>query len=338
MLEAPFSRPILLLSPPATPASSHEIISSPFEKRPSIFTGHIMPATIRRGTGLARTRDNDPGAHYTAELRTERLDEIKEYLWLAGLPSCARALHRQRLLGREILITEDSNEHLVWHKTRIFVKPLPTFLFDLDCWTQEICRTRQLYESGCGFLLSYAWLIRHESDLRIAHEKALLPNNIDWTTWTEFMDDFLAHVDLQSLSGISPRFQYGELRLSRLNKIYRMTRLNWRDFVRGYMSTSTWYGDFFSRKFAWMLAFFAFMSVALSAMQVVLAAARGGEAFSKASYGFSIASLFVAAAVAVLLLVVWVTLFVYHLVCARMNNRQVMSERRRIVNIRKDVA
>jgi hypothetical protein len=82
-----------------------------------------MPATIRRGTGLARTRDNDPGAHYTAELRTERLDEIKEYLWLAGLPSCARALHRQRLLDREILITEDPNEQLVWHKTRIFVKP-----------------------------------------------------------------------------------------------------------------------------------------------------------------------------------------------------------------------
>lgn len=78
------------------------------------------------------------------------------------------------------------------------------------------------------------------------------------------------------------------------------------------MNTSTWYQDFFARNFAWLLAVFAVMSVALSAMQVVLAVARGGRAFGNASYGFSIASLFLAAGTALVLLLLWAILFVYH--------------------------
>jgi hypothetical protein len=231
-------------------------------------------------------------------------------------------------LGREIIITEDPNEHLVWHETRIFIKPLPIFLVDLDCWTRKICKTKQLYEAACGFLLSYAWLVGHESDLRIAREKGLLPDFIHWATWTEFMSEFLEHIDLQSLCGVSPRYQYGELRLSRLNKIYCVTRFTWRDFVRGYMTTSTWYQDFFARNFAWLLAVFAVMSVALSAMQVVLVTAKAGRAFENASYGFAIASLFLAAGTASAVLLIWAVLFVYHLVSAHMNNRRVMKGRK----------
>ncbi|KAG4435123.1 hypothetical protein IFR05_009388 [Cadophora sp. M221] len=295
----------------------------------------MHPAAVRNGNTLARIKD-DPDAYYTRELRTERLDEIKTYLWLAGLPSCARALHRQQLVGREILITEDPNEHLVWHETRIFVKPLPTFLFNLDCWTQKICKTKQLYEAACGFLLSYAWLVRHESDLRIAHEKGLLPGFIDWATWTDFIDEVLEHIDLQSLRGVSPRYQYGELRLSRLNKIYRIIRFSWRDFIRGYMTASTWYQDFFARNFAWLLAVFAAISVALSAMQVVVAIARGGRAFEDASYGFSVASLFLAAGTAFAVLFIWAILFVYHLVNAQLNDRQVMKARKTFADAHED--
>jgi hypothetical protein len=262
------------------------------------------------------------------ELRTGRLDELKSYLWLAGLPRCARALHRQQLLGRQILVTEDPNEHLVWHETRVFIKPLPIFLLDIDCWIGKICKNKQLHEAGCGFLLSYAWLVRHESDIGIAHEKGLLPDFIDWATWTDFIDDFLEHIELQSLISVSPRYQYGELRLSRLNKIYRVTRFSWRDFIRGYMMASTWYQDFFARNFAWLLAVFAAISVALSAMQVVSSVAGGGRAFEDASYGFSIASLFLAAGTALAVLFIWAVLFVYHLVSAQLNDRQVMKERK----------
>ncbi|PSS12940.1 hypothetical protein M430DRAFT_36153 [Amorphotheca resinae ATCC 22711] len=331
MLKPPFSRPVPLPSP-------SQITTDNETPRNTLTTSipHILPAAVRCGNTLVRTKD-EQDAYYTKELRTERLDEIQTYLWLAGLPGCARALHRQLLLGREILITEDVNEHLVWYETRIFVKPFPTFLFNLDCWEQKLCKTQQLFEAACSFLLSYAWLVRHESDLRIAHEKGLLPHIIDWATWTEFTGDFLDHMDLQSLRGISPRFQYGELRLSRLDKIYRLTRFNWRDFVRGYMTISTWYQDFFARNFAWLLAVFAVISVALSAMQVVVAVARGGRAFENASYGFSVASLFLAAGMVLLVLLVWVILFVYHLVSTQMNDRRVMSERRSFAAVKGDV-
>jgi hypothetical protein len=322
MLKPPFSRPITR-PPPSTPPRLNESLAT----SPVALIRHTLPATVRRGNTLVRSTD-DPDAYYITELRTARLDEIKSYLWLAGLPNCGRPLHRQQLLGREIIITEDPNEHLVWHETRIFIKPLPIFLLDLDCWTRKICKTKLLYEAACGFLLSYAWLVRHESDLRIAREKGLLPDFIHWATWTEFMNEFLEHIDLQSLCGVSPRYQYGELRLSRLNKIYYITRFTWRDFVRGYMTISTWYQDFFARNFAWLLAVFAVMSVALSAMQVVLVTAKAGRAFENASYGFAIASLFLAAGTASAVLLIWAVLFVYHLVSAHMNNRRVMKERK----------
>jgi len=330
MLKPPFS----LLPPPHTtaPTLGGDIACNAPTKSLTTSIRHISPAAVRNGNTLARIKD-DPDLYYTTELRTERLDEIKPYLWLAGRPTCARALHRQQLLGRQILITENPNEHLVWHETRIFIKPLPTFLFSIDCWVQKICKTKQLYETACGFMLSYAWLVRHESDLRIAHEKTLLPEIINWATWAEFIDDFLEHIDLQSLNGISPRFRYGELRLSRLNKIYRVTRFRWQDFVRGYITQSTWYQDFFARNFAWLLTVFAVMSVALSAMQVVIAIGRGGRAFENASYGFSVASLFMAAGTTFIALLVWVILFAYHLVNAYVNDRQARSERKSFADV-----
>ncbi|KAH8586239.1 hypothetical protein B0O99DRAFT_644914 [Bisporella sp. PMI_857] len=331
MLKPPFSRP--LVSPaPSILSRLGESMSDVSTPSAATSMQYTLPATIRRGTTLARIAD-DPDAYYTAELRTTRLDNIKSYLWLAGVPTCGRPLHRQRLLGREIVITEDPTEHLVWHETRIFIKPLPMFLVDLECWNRKICKAKQLHEAACGFLLSYAWLVRHESDLRIAHEKGLLPDFIHWATWTEFISDFLEHIDLQSLNGLSPRYQYGELRLSRLNKIYYITRFTWIDFVRGYMTTSTWYQDFFARNFAWLLAVFAVMSVALSAMQVALVVKRGGTEFEYASYGFSIACLFLTAGTALALLLVWAVLFVYHLVSAQMNNRHVIQERRRVTDL-----
>jgi predicted DNA-binding protein len=144
MLKSPFSRPIVRPQPSTPPCLNESLSTSP-----ATSIRHTLPATVRRGNTLVRSID-DPDAYYITELRTARLDEIESYLWLAGLSNCARPLHRQQLLGREIIITEDPNEHLVWHKTRIFIKPLPIFLVDLDCWTRKICKTKQLYEAACG--------------------------------------------------------------------------------------------------------------------------------------------------------------------------------------------
>jgi len=330
MLKPPFSTNIVF-----PPSSTQPCLHEPLPTSPTSPIDHALPTAVRRGTTLARIAD-DPDAYYKVELQTARLDDIKQYLWLAGLPRCGRPLHRHLLLGREIIITEDPNEHLVWHKTRIFIKPLPIFLLDLNCWTLKICKSKQVHEAACGFLLSYAWLVRHESDFRIAREKGLLPSFIHWAAWTEFINEFLEHIDLQSLSDVSPRYRYGELRLSRLNKIYCLTRFSWRTFLQGYISTSTWYQDFFARNFAWLLAAFALMSVALSAMQVILATSKGGKAFENASFGFAIASLFLAAGSALALLLVWGFLFLYHLVSAKMYNSEVMKERQHLLDSQGD--
>ena len=44
------------------------------------------------------------------------------------------ALHRQRVKGRHIIITEEVRLHLVWIHDRIFVKPLPKYLLSHVFW------------------------------------------------------------------------------------------------------------------------------------------------------------------------------------------------------------
>jgi hypothetical protein len=332
MLKPPFSR----LSQPVSPSSEKKDkaqLQSPASSTPAI--PDTLPVAVRNGNSLARTKD-DPDACFATELLTERLDVIKGYLWLAGMPGCARPLHRQLLLRRQIHITEDPNEHLVWYQSHIFIKPLPKSLFSLDCWNRTICKNLQLHEAACGLLLSYAWLVRHESDLRIAHDIGLLPKTVDWTMWTDFIDDFLEHIQLESLVGISPRFHYGELRLSRLSKIYRLTSFKWRVIIRGYMTTSTWYQDFFARNFAWTIAIFAVVSVALSAMQVVASLDKVSAAFEDTAYGFSVFSLVLTAGTCLSVLLIWAILLVYNVTSALMHDRLVMRKRQSYISAQGD--
>lgn len=102
------------------------------------------------------------------------------------------------------------------------------------------------------------------------------------------------------------------------------------------MTASTWHQDFFARNFAWLLAVFAVVSVVLSAMQVVVAVPRGGQAFEDASYGFSVASLFLAAGTVFAVLFIWAILFVYHLASAQLNDRRVMTARKTFADAYRD--
>ncbi len=276
-----------------------------------------LPAAIRDGASLLQIGHDLP-RYLDLDLKTPKLDHIHHHLWLAGLPRCARSLHRQKLLGRKILITEDTNEHLVWVEERFFVKPLPSYLLSFDFWRDNLCAQEDLHKSACGLLLSYAWLVCHESDFRIATESGLLPNGIEWQQWTTLVADFLSGLDLHSLKNVSDRYKYGELRLTRLNKIYRLLVLSPKHLVYGYMSASTWYKSFFSRNFAWLLAVFAYLTIILSALQVGLATSflQGNETFQSASYGFAIASAVAVAGSVFAIFLIWLFLFTYHLFSA----------------------
>jgi hypothetical protein len=67
-------------------------------------------------------------------------------------------------------------------------------------------------------------------------------------------------------------------------------------------------------------------------MQVVVAISRGGRTFEDASYGFSVASLFLVAGIVLVVLLIWAILLFYHLASAQLNDRQVMKERKTFMN------
>lgn len=298
--------------------------TSPTHQSPRL--GALYPAATF-GKPTCTRPNRGPSTFLDRDLRTPRLNDIYRHLWLAGLPNAARPLHRQVLLGRSILITEDPNEHLVWFETKIFIKPLPEYLLNCKFWDEFLCSDNGLYRSACGLLLSYAWLVRYQSDLNIAKESNLVPKTIEWPQWVAFMDHFLDGIDLQTLSDVDERYKYGELRLTRLNTIYRIfpPKFSAATFVRGYMSGSTWYNAFFERHFRWLIAVFAILSVLLSALQVGLATRmlQDDNTYHRAAYGCTI---FVAAAIAasaVAVFAIWSMLFFYHLLSTRRYNQEV---------------
>jgi len=208
---------------------------------------------------------------------------------------CARPLHRQAMLGRELVITEQVDLHMVRQESRIFLKPLPEFLLSADFWTTYLCRDTDLHECACGFLLSYVWLVCSKSDLRIAQRGGLLDSDITWEGWRNFTKTLLSSIDTSSLEGVNKRYHYGELRLSRLNWIHRMTikKPSLTRIVRGYMYEYNQYSDFARRNFAWVIVVFVYITIVLTAMQVGLATDRLGkdDMFQNASYGFTVLSI-----------------------------------------------
>jgi len=228
------------------------------------------------------------------DLDLKELCDIHKHLWLAGLPQCARPLHYQLLLSRNIIVTEKSALHLTWMEDRIFLKPLPDYLMDHSIWETILCRDEnyKLFGEANGLMLSYLWLVASRSDFKIAHDCGLLSPVITWERWTAFSKVVAANIDHEHLTNISPRYIYGELRLGRLNWIYRLCsgKRSAKTFIRGYKYNYTRYSTFIERNFAWFLTAIIYITLVLTAMQVGLGTSelRESAAFNRASYGFTI--------------------------------------------------
>lgn len=278
------------------------------------------------------------GAFLIKDLTVSRLNDIHNHLWLAGRVGYVRPLHRQRMMQREIVITEETNLHLVWHENRIYIKPLPKFLLHYEFFKENLCSSdipkversslygehstlykehSTLHATACGLLLSYTQLIRHESDFRMAVDAYLIPPDlkVTWERWSKFAADIQSNVTLaqgsHTLIKANPRYLYGELRMTRLNLICRFMRGNPHGFHRGY----TRYAYFFQGNFGWMLLAFAYLTVVLAAMQTVLTTDYGekNEYIQRAACGFGIFSLLLVLIVVVLMLLIFVVLFLSNL-------------------------
>lgn len=244
--------------------------------------------------------------HYLAtSLDVSRLSDIFAFLWFAGRPGYIRPLHRQRFVQRSIIITEQADLHLVWYNQQIYIKPLPAFLLCHGLFQRHLCVT-PIYAEACGLLQSYTKLIQHESDHRIAVELGLLPAGITWLAWSAFA------VNVRPAK-VSKRYEYGELRLFRLNLIYRLWFGQW---IRGYHLLHTNFNSFFGRNFAWPLVTFAYVTTVLNAMQVILASGRNDSRVEGAFFGAGITVIVAILVTFFTVAVFFVILLLYNLVKA----------------------
>jgi len=257
----------------------------PFVKSNQLYDGIL---NIPRDDGSYEAPENPkclPGHPYYQLGETERLTAFLERefcapdleamaprLWMMSTQSSGNInpLHKQKVKGREIVITEDPRLHLVWGRDRILMKPIPIYLLSYDFWTKfllddssillDLEKRDSIRRSALGYLRTYYYLVRHESDFFIGQELRLIPKDVNWPGFCDFISDFEKIPD----SDVSSRYSYGELRLARLN--FYIQIFLWRSYferVRGYEA-------YFSRFHGVLIFAFAALTVVFSAMQVEL--------------------------------------------------------------------
>jgi hypothetical protein len=150
----------------------------------------------------------------------------------------------------------------------------------------DLCQQQKLYECAIGFLLSYIALIQYESDFYIAKSANLLPGNVTWIQWVDFVKQLL---EARKHVKVNRRFLYGELRLHRLNWIYRFRLGQYRGYRNWYRQGTI----YFRENLTPIISFIVYISVVLTAMQVGLATDRlkANVSFQQASYGFTVFSI-----------------------------------------------
>ncbi|KAL7804559.1 hypothetical protein V8C43DRAFT_18604 [Trichoderma afarasin] len=210
----------------------------------------MLPASFRNGPAWVGVPHNRVQHFLKHDLNIERLAEASPYFSILGKAKPPQALHHQEALGLEILVTEKMDTHLLWTKGKIFVKPFPRYLLDPQFWLEHLecpkgcsygpefqmlraaglvrrqtrfskrkpCEHSKLWKCAMGFVYSYIALIAHESDFRIAKANKLLPDDMNFDDWQEFVERILRdHGKLNAQ--IDERFAYGELNMARLNTL-----------------------------------------------------------------------------------------------------------------------
>ncbi|RYP65457.1 hypothetical protein DL770_008987 [Monosporascus sp. CRB-9-2] len=264
--------------------------SPPFPKAQQLCTDFDREASVRATSGAKEAKqsiDNLPGWPCVSlsdrasveellyrELYASDLETVAPRLWIMSTQSSTNveALHRQRIKGREILVTEDPRLHLVWIHDRVFIKPIPKYLLSHHFWEHFLMRkppvrgARQdlIQRAATGYLRSYRYLIQHESDFVMAKQDhlRLVPRHVEWPEFCRFISNFARIEDID----VSPRYHYGELRLSRLNFYAPFL------FGKFHFQKTHWqYSDYFARFYGPVLFAFAVASTVLSSMQVEMA-------------------------------------------------------------------
>jgi hypothetical protein len=291
-----------------------------------------VPTITGRGNNVVLAND-DIQQFLQEDLDLSRLNRIHGHLWMAGRPMRARPLHRYRMMGFDILYTQQMDLHLLKFSNKLMVKPMPEWILSADFWSQHLCGDVELHQSACGFLLSYVWLLTTPLDLKLAHDFGLVPSFITWPWWKDFVRDFLApgNVDINTLAQVNKRYQFGDLRLGRINSIYR-TRFFYSHFVRGYLYGYNRYVVFFQRNFSWILIVFVFFSLVLSAMQVGagLGELEDNHAFLRACFIFVVFSIVSVVVVLGVVGILFIFIFIFNMIAAINHAKNEQSARKKL--------
>ncbi|KAF7512341.1 hypothetical protein GJ744_001909 [Endocarpon pusillum] len=202
----------------------------------------------------------------------EALDKAAPYLWLVSTPTETNVypMHHQIVRGRSIVVTEEPGLHLVWHYDKIFIKPIPKFLLCAAFWRYIYDQDRAVWKAAAGFMRTYCYMIRNESDfnLAISDSMALIPRGLDQAqklTFETFVP-FVAQFENLKNCEVAPRYSYGMLRLTRINHMafFFMGKLT-------YFHIQPQWVDYLGNFISPILTTFAVMSTILGSMQVGLA-------------------------------------------------------------------
>jgi hypothetical protein len=166
---------------------------------------------------------------------------------------------------------------------------LPYQLCVLEAIFREMAPPSVLWRAALGYIRSYFYLIQHQLDFDIALEKKLISSITDFNELLYFLQFFGDIGD----DIVTPRYQYGELRLSHLNLYTKFYLLE-----AYYHKVMGQYGPYLTRVVTPFLFVFATVLVALAAMQVILAVEQIGgsngttwQMFISVSQGFSVVCL-----------------------------------------------
>ncbi|KAL3426989.1 hypothetical protein PVAG01_00498 [Phlyctema vagabunda] len=282
-----------------------------------------------------------------SQLSVKRLEIIREHLWAAGRPqadsSRKSSLHRLKSTGLKFIIYEQADLHLLWGSGMIYVKPLPRCLLNFGFWQENLCATaaksssdqpEDIINGAIGLLFSYTWLIKWESDLHIAHEEGLISKEVDYNTWMAIRSSFLATFerDKLRLPWLAWRYDFAELRLDRVNLIWRLrprTPYDITSLIRGYQNPYRVYTSFFEQNFSIFIVIFVYITVVLSAMQVGLSTTELAEdsSFQQACLGFAVFCILLPVVVLVAAILLLIVLILFNWWITRRHLKSVSSGR-----------
>jgi hypothetical protein len=251
--------------------------------------GDGLPAVVFTKDHFLTSPDFDYERFLDDDLSVERIEDIASHLWLVGRPYPPRPLNLQRVLKRDIVATTDASLHLVWTSQAMYVKALPRYLVSKTFYEQRLCLPHP-FRPALGLLFTYMALVPSELDFALAHELHLLPEGYKWIEWKELSHRILDEYPKDIIySHVPRRYIYGELRLSRLDKIYRYRR---GDLLRGYspLMGNMRYVDYFAENLTIIAAATVYIAVVLTAMQVGLGTdlLAHDYSFQMACYGFAV--------------------------------------------------